>query len=385
MTRSLPHIDSVDGLEAPTGTEIVNITTADPTDTPMTDASTTPARTGRRSWWWVLAAGLLAVAVVVGVVVQHDSVTGLIGVGPASPAYPVVHHDLPDAVEFTGTGLDGALFYAIARSPFDVHRAARSLDYPTYRLRRILYPALGWAIAPSGGAPLIWALAGISIAGVVLGAWALSRFPGAPPWLPLAMVINPGVILALSLTLSDALATGLVLAAFAAMFRRRTAVAVALLVLACLTRETSYVAALSLAFWPGLTRPRRAALAVVPAVPLGLWSLFVAHTLGEPLLQQNGGGTFSLPLVGWARSGAGAADVLVGLLAVGLIGAALTRWRRTPLPVTIYLAVTLVMVICSAPIIAQTWFGTGRVIAVAYPLAIWVLARRPSRTRLRAA
>ena len=350
-----------------------------PIGSPMGSQLALDERRGRTRVLITLVVVAISTLIIIATASQHGTATALIAVGPESPAHPIVTRDMPNAFEFAGTGLDGALFYAIARNPTDVKVAARSLDYPTYRLRRILYPLVGGTIAPGGGLPLIYTLAMLSILGTAFGAWWLGTYPGAPPWLPLLAIINPGIILSLSLTLSDALATGLVLAAFGAMFRRRVWLAVFLLVLACLTRETSVVAAFALAAWPGLSMCKRLSLAIVPTVPIAAWSLFVAHTLGTSIFQQPAAGTFSLPLVGWVKAGFSAPDIGVPLVGAILIIAALTKWRRSPLPVTIYLAVTLAMLICSAPIIASEWFGTSRVMAAAVPLAAWVVARRPRR------
>lgn len=328
-----------------------------------------------------LVAGLIAVLFVTNAVRTHGDATGLIGVGPQSPAYSQVVADMPDAVLFTHTGLDGALFYAIARHPTDVKAASRSLDYPTYRLRRILLPFTAGLLVPGGGTPLIYVMAALSIAGTMLGAWWLGKFPGAADWLPLMAVVNPGVILALTLTLSDALATGLVLGAFGAMFSRKFALAVVFLTLACLTRETSALAALCLMTWPGLKPTRRLIIGIVPILPLGVWSLYLSVTLGEPLLAQHPGGTVTWPLVGWSQANFGGADVAIAALGVGLALAALMKGKRAPLPIRLYLIATCAMIICATPIIAETWFGTGRVLAVSMPLSIWILSRkRPART-----
>ena len=91
--------------------------------------------------------------------------------------------------------------------------------------------------------PLVWTLALMSLLGIAIGGWWLDALPGSPPWLPLLMVLNPGVLWSLFASLCDALAAGLVIAAFGAMLTKRVRLAVVFLVLACLTRETSAVAA----------------------------------------------------------------------------------------------------------------------------------------------
>ena len=172
--------------------------------------------------------------------------SALLSNGAKNPANALVQREIPDAYTVPGVGFDGAQFYAIARGPFAWERTSRYLDVPSYRLRRILYPLGAGALAPGGGLPLVWSMALMSLVGIAIGGWWLDALPGAPTWLPLIMVLNPGVLWSLFASLSDALAAGLVLAAFGAMFTKRVRLAVVFLVLACLTRETSAVAAVAL-------------------------------------------------------------------------------------------------------------------------------------------
>ncbi len=335
--------------------------------------------------------GFVVLAVLIGVswiglrlVSIGDGETVLLSDGPHNPAHPLIEREFNAPYQAARAGFDGAQFYAIARSPIDVREAATYLDQPSYRLRRILYPAIAGMFAPRGGTPLIWSLALVSLVGVALGAWALGRLPGAPPWLPLTMVINPGVIAGLWLSLSDVLATGLVLAAFAAAFsrhRRRIVVVIVLLALASLTREISILAAFALVLLPGLSRRDRVLIGVVPGIPVGLWSLYVARVLDAPLFAQPYGGTFTAPFLGWLHNDS-TPEELVLAAAMGLVlAASLTKWRSTPLPVTAYVALSLGILVCSTPIIMDTWMGSTRVITAALPLAIWTLVGRPSKRR----
>lgn len=310
--------------------------------------------------------------------------TVLLSDGPMNPAHSLVTTDFHDPYQAERAGFDGAQFYAITRSPADLHEAAEHLDVPAYRLRRILYPALAGAVAPHGGTALIWSLALVSLLGVAIGGWALDRLPGAPPWLGIMMVVNPGVIAGLWLSLGDVLATGLVLAAFAALFsrdRRRVVYAVTLLSLACLTREISVLAALALVLLPGLSRRDRVLVGVAPMIPVGLWSLYVAWVLDAPLFAQPYGGTFTAPFLGWIRNDSTPGELLLAAVMALVLAASLTRWRSTPAPVTAYIAASLGVLVCSTPVIMDTWMGSTRVVTAALPLAVWALIGRPSKRR----
>jgi hypothetical protein len=280
---------------------------------------------------------------------------------------------------FPNGGHDGRFFYVIARHPYSFTQTARLLDRPAYRYRRILFPALAHVLAPHGGTALIWAFVALSLLGVAIGAFAMTRFPNAPVWLPLTVAADPGVIAAQFITLSDALATGLVLAAFALMFRRRWGWVTLLLVLAALTRETTLLAAFSLALWPGLPTRARVVVAGVPTAVLAAWAVFAAHATRTSLLQTPDGGLFTFPLAGWVHGVSGLDLVISGAVAVLLL-TALVVPRRVPLSFPVYLAANLLMLVCSTNAIAFAWIDATRVVAPAVPLACWVLSR-PKRAR----
>lgn len=314
------------------------------------------------------------------------STSALLSVGSDRPSYVLIKREIPNVYTFHGNGFDGMPFYVIARSPLNIKKASHYLDPiadpPTYRLRRILFPLAAKAIAPGGGIQLVYAFALLSLAGIGIGGWWLGKFPNAPPWLPLMMAINPGVICALFTSTSDALAAGLVVAAFGAMFGRRLPLAILFLTLAALTRETSLLAGLAFVFWPGLTTKRRVAVAIIPAVPVTAWSIYVAATLHRSFFSQPVGGTFSAPFLGWAHAGTPSGQLaLAAVLLVTMVAGTLAAWTRSK-PVAIFLGVTVSMYVCAAPIIANQWIGFARVTTPALPLAIWALmARRaPSRS-----
>ncbi len=239
------------------------------------------------------------------------SITALAVIGKqGGPATDTFVHDFPHGFRFAGLGHDGRYFYTIARHPFDYTLLRQRIPITSYRYRRILYPFLAGRLAPHGGTALLLAFVFVSLVGVGIGAWAMTRFPRAPRWLPLIVAADPGVAVALCFTLGDALATGLALAAFAVMFRRRWAVATLLVVLACLTRETSLLAALCLATWPGIPRRARVTLAVVPCATYAAWAVLVAHLTRSSVFAAPEGGLFTFPLGGWAHGTHARLDLL---------------------------------------------------------------------------
>lgn len=306
--------------------------------------------------------------------VAYGSTDALLGVGTSGPSRVEIDREIPDLRHVDNVGHDGQQFYVIARHPFDPSAARGSLDVPVYRYRRILFPLLAGLAAPGGGRSLLVAFAAISMLGVALGAWSLAALDGAPRWLPVTMAFTPAVITSLSLSLSDALATGLALAGVLAVERRRWGGAVLALTLAALTRETLGLVALGLAFAPGMPRRWRLSVVVVPSLAFAAWSIWTARQLGAPLL---GGSAEQLafPFTGWLTRHTGVASLALGIVAGGLLAVAAWRARTRAPHIAMVLALELVLLISLSDLVAWDWMNSLRTAAPMLPLAIWALVR----------
>lgn len=323
--------------------------------------------------WRIIVPCCIGVFWIVTRAAQFGDATSLLAIGPENTSYRFVHHELPHAYVFEGNGFDGMPFYVIARHPLKVRAINNDLDVPTYRLRRILYPALAKVIVPAGGENLVYAFAALSVLGIAIGAWWLGTFPNAPPWLPVTMALSPGVICSLYTSTGDTLAAGLTIACIGAAFSRRFTLAVVFLALAALTRETSLLAVLTLGLWPGISWTRRLVNVVVPAIPVVAWSGYVSLTLKESFFAQPSAGSFSLPFMGFVHSGITPGQILYALACGGLVFAAVVRsWKSLP-AISVFLAANLVVFVCAAPIIANSWLGFTRIVTAAVPIAFWVL------------
>jgi hypothetical protein len=350
-------------------------------DAGMDDAATPPvalpAGTGRRrraTALVVLAAVALASLWPLAWARQNGGVDALLGAGVHSTARPMIDREVPGAVRFDSLGHDGQQFYVVARHAFDPAAAAPLLDSPAYRVRRIAFPVLAGFLAPNGGQRLIWAMLAVSLAGVALGAWAVSRFPDAPPWLPLVVGVTPGVGVALTLSLGDALATGFALAAAAAALRRRWAWMTVALVAGVLTRETLLLVALGLVFTAAMPWRWRAAALGLPAAAIGSWALWSTAQIGQSSLK--GAAQFSLPLLGWIRSTSRPPGLALGLgLIVLLTLGALHAWR-TDRGVAVVLALHAALMACLATDVTVSWINTTRVAAPVTALAVWAVVAR---------
>lgn len=274
----------------------------------------------------------------------------LIQPGLEGPSLRVVRRDFPGSPIPWGTGHDGQQFYAIARQPMHPTAVAGDLDRPRYRLQRIAYPALSWALHPWGGGPgLITAMFVVGVLALVAGGiatGALASTLGASPWLGMAFPLLPGSYVSLRISTGDAMALAATTAALALALRRRTIPGVAAGVVGALTKEVMVLVLVGFA----LGRRRRDALAVATAalVAAGAWAMILRIVLP-------GGGTqvveFTAPLVGLYRSARAWAggNELWGLtvpvaLAAGT-AALLLRGRRHLLAVPIALQIGLICVL----------------------------------------
>jgi hypothetical protein len=305
--------------------------------------------------------------------VTNSSFTAIIGAGEFGPSTPLIAKEIPDLVVTNNAGHDGQQFYAVARHPFDPQASAPFLANPVYRYRRIAFPVLGALLAPSGGVRLIAALMAIGLAGVALGAFALSMFPRSPWWLPVVAGLAPGVVAATGLTLADSLVMGLTLAAFAAASRGKPALVLVALIAGVLTRETVLLAALALALTPGLSWRWRAAYVAAPGASLAAWMLWVSHVLGIPV-NDGASDQFSLPLSGWVHSSSDGISLVIGaLLAVVLVLGILRT--QDDVAVCAYLGLLLLLFVTLSPNVTVSWINTTRAVIAGFPLAVWGVTR----------
>jgi hypothetical protein len=245
-----------------------------------------------------------------------------------------------------------------------------------YRYRRILFPLLAGLVAPDGGRPVIYAFLALSLIGVALGAAALKLMPGGPRWLPVAAALSPAVITSLTLSLSDALGSGLALVAIAAASRRRWAVAVLAATAAALTRETFLIVAVGLLFAPGMPRPWRALALGAPVAAVGSWMLWLSGRLDTSLLE-GGSDQLSFPFTGYLSGDTDAPTFLMAGMAIALLAVGARRSRRVAPHVAVVLGLQVVLLVCVSELVAFNWVNAVRTAAPLLPLAVWALVLRP--------
>ncbi|MEZ5138623.1 MAG: hypothetical protein R2702_13630 [Acidimicrobiales bacterium] len=303
----------------------------------------------------------------------------LIQPGTEGPSAEVVARDFPEVEPPAGSGLDGQQYYAIARDPLHLDRTADQLDNPRYRFQRPLLPWLAWAVQPTGGGiGLVWALFAVGLVGIVVGSLAsgvLSTIWRGPPWVAAVFPLLPGAWWSLRVTVSDALALGLVLAAIALSARNRHAAAVAVGVLAVLAKEPAILLLLG---WALHRRTRReAVLVAVPAAVVVAWMGWLAVQLPPDTERANDIGA---PFVGlvqaftdvWSQGHelVGMACTLGGLALGGL--ALLRRGLRHPLGWALAVQLGFLLIMGVNP--TSVNFGATRMAMPAMMVAVLALA-----------
>lgn len=249
-----------------------------------------------------VGSAIVTILAVLGAYAQEDPHPAEI-VYPAAegPSASVFVADWPDEPLGDGIGHDGQQFYAIARQPMHLAEVAPDLDRPHYRLQRIAFPALVWALHPSGGGD------GLVVATVVVGGLALlaggiaagwlSVQLGGPPWVALVFCLLPGAFTTLRISTADTLALAAALAAVALSLGGRHRWAVGAGVLAVLAKESTWLLLLGVALW---RRDRaRALLAGVPAAVGGAWWIWLRLVVDDT---SEGVTEFVPPFVGIADS-----------------------------------------------------------------------------------
>ena len=176
-------------------------------------------------------------------------------------------------------GYDGQMYHYVAHDPLIRTDIWRYLDEPRLRYRRILLPGMAYLLAAGRQSAIDAAYIAANLLFLFLGAWWLSRYLdgiGLDARLAALFALTPAALISLDRLTIDLAFTTLCIG-FALYLRLgRNAPAYAVLLLACLSRETGIVVAVaaSLALsWQ--RRFARAALLCTAAAPAAAWYLYV--------------------------------------------------------------------------------------------------------------
>lgn len=279
----------------------------------------------------------------------------------------------PIAVIPNSSGYDGQFYYRLALNPFatEVTQYGITLDVPAYRVKRIGFPFLAWAVSSGHARELPWVMIGLNLVG--LGAIAyvstkLTRRHNAPVYLGLLPCLYPGFFLTLLRDTTEVVAAAFACAAMYLALNRSFWKAIPFATAAALTRETTilYLFGFGVTALIRMFRERKWSWDIVAiAIPaiiflgwqylvfrtwgaspfsgtepnlgmpfVGIWSFFNTNSLGP--LQH----TFEFKLHAYFLGAA----VICGL--IGLIVAGEAIRGAPPPPITISWAICALLVIC---------------------------------------
>lgn len=232
-------------------------------------------------------------------------VGGLLLVGRDHVASEIIADQIPDIPMTDGLGHDGQLYYLVGLdlTARFIPEQLQKQEPVGYRYRRIAYPATSSLFGTVGGEGLVWGMVIVNTLSVGLAAGAtaaIAQLSGISTWVALAVVLNPGVWLSSLLSTADNLALALCLLAVLALLQRRIVALILALAAAALTKEVAIVSAVGIAGYLWRTGQARRSISVVAlsALPLALWTAYLALALGPPF---ESGGSLSLPILGLLR------------------------------------------------------------------------------------
>jgi hypothetical protein len=192
-------------------------------------------------------------------------------------------HPPAGAVIDTKTGYDGQYFWALARDPLLLHHSTIAGFHDAgFRLQRIAYPALAYALAAGQESALPWTLLGLNVIVVVsitLAFSAYARRRGWSGWWGLVVGLLPGLQFATMGDMSDALAVALMLGGLMAWQSGRRWYAAGLLAVAALAREPMLLAVAAIAVDAGARwYPRRSQPGALGRAIRTVWPVVVGPT-----------------------------------------------------------------------------------------------------------
>jgi hypothetical protein len=246
-----------------------------------------------------------------------------------------------------GGGYDGQFYAHMAlHPPWIYHDLASHYDAPSYRIRRVLLPAVAWAGGFGRPAWIVQVYACLNLAAWLAMAWLLTLWLPLGNWMDFGRwcgcLLAAGVLESLRASLTDLPALLLLLAAMRWLETRQPGKACAFFAASILTRETMALSVFGM-LWPRDFRwrsfVRAALLGGLVLLPAAAWILYESHYFPDG---RGSPDNFSWPGVALV---AGAADAmrhlaggqdgarytfrLITLLAMAVqLGVIVTGWRR---------------------------------------------------------
>ncbi len=176
-------------------------------------------------------------------------------------------------------GYDGQIYHIMAHDPFMLRAFLPGIDSPRFRYRRILVPALAWAVALGQDRFVDRAYFAVILFSIFLGTlWvaALARLCGRSAAWALGLIAVPAVAVSLDRMTVDAALIALIAGVSYYAQKQSWGAVFLLCMFAGLVRETGLLVPIGVAAWCLFERSfRRAGTMAVSVLPTLLWYLYV--------------------------------------------------------------------------------------------------------------
>lgn len=238
----------------------------------------------------VLISTIVAVLVVIAIALRlyfytfAGNITGFFHIGNILPLSPYLQGQ--EVLINSSGGYDGQMFLSLALDPFlQADGTILTLDNPSYRYRRILYPLMGYVLGLGNPHFIPYALVAINCFSIILivlmiGLTLRSYQSSNSVYQSLFVLVVPGVWIILSLSTADLLNNLFLVTAIYFYRSSRPIYTAILLAAACLTRETTlliWLAFIATSLYEQKWQQLKHLLWAW--IPLGAWSLYVGQRL----------------------------------------------------------------------------------------------------------
>lgn len=270
-------------------------------------------------------------------------------------------------------GHDGKFFFSQAMDPFYLEPETHAiyLDRPTYRAQRMVYPTLASVGGAATATATAWGLILVNVVAMVVGTTYTSLTAirmGLSPVFGLAFLLNPGLIVDLSIDGAGVVAMAAMMAGVYYALGEALWAAAAAMSIASLARETMIIAAAGLAAFLWYRRRSIPWMMTLPVISVVVWWLYLHWRLEDGLSQDTQ--ALGLPFKGfieafqgWLTTPGSTIDMAVGCLLLLVSIVVLVRSVRTP--VALGWAVSgfaLLGILLSEPV-WENWFDSSRALA----------------------
>jgi hypothetical protein len=213
-------------------------------------------------------------------------------------------------VQPNSDGHDGQFYYRLALNPFSTQKTefGITLDLPSYRQQRILYPLVVWALSLGRPEPVPILMIVVNYVALGLLAWFGARYVQACGHHALWGLIfpgYPGLVLSLARDFTEIPAMTLVVLGLLLLKEQRRVPAVVVFTLGVFARETTVLVPVAwVAVWlAGAGRGDRGRgqwVYLIPPLSLGLWQLALWRLWGQ--FPAVGTGAVDIPFRGFVQS-----------------------------------------------------------------------------------